>query len=155
MSTLREVRLGAIEFAASHNLWILPSSVYELFPDRARLATIEPNRFFPDEWPNGESPGIYLFFGDNFGDPELLYVGKTASSLSGRLNDYIDRSVRRSTGLCKLRTQWKANPNPWTAEPRYLVTIALEREQDDTCPYARKLEAYLIQNYYPTQNCVA
>lgn len=156
MSTLPEVLLGIVRFAAEQNCWVLPSGVYDLFPNLPHSATVDVSHDWPAPWPNGRLHGVYLFFGDTPGHPEFLYVGKSSgrnSCIRTRLNGYVDLDEYRTTGACVLRQEWHGYLRPWGAQPRYAVTIGLESDADtETCPRALLLESFLIRHLVPTEN---
>jgi hypothetical protein len=156
MSSLSAVQIAVFRFATEHNQWILPSGLYDLFPERPRAAGIQPPLQWPAKWPNGKHHGVYLFFADTPKDPEFLYVGKSSgktSCLRKRLDGYVDIREFKATGQCKLLQEWDGYQRPWAIEPRYLLTVALETDPDTgTCPAAKKLEEYLFRECAPSQN---
>jgi hypothetical protein len=156
MSLLSDVRIAVEEFCAQRDMWLLVSGVYDLFPARHRVSAVQPSLRWPGEWPNGDYHGVYLFFADTPGDPEFLYAGKTSgrtTCLKARLNAYVDMKEYRASGRCVLLDEWHGRKTPWTVEPRYVVTVALETEgRTETCPNAERLEEYLRRELNPSQN---
>lgn len=156
MTTLSEVHLGIIRFAGERGLWIAPSSIYDLFPERPAQAIVQPLLRWPDKWPRGDCHGVYLFFGDTPGDPRFLYVGKSSgrtSCLRARLDGYVDLDEYRASGQCKLRQEWNGYKRPWGIEPRYVLTVALKSDPDTgTYPAAEEMEKYLIRELGPSEN---
>jgi len=54
---------------------LLASKPYALFPDTESVAHVGLAGRWPDYWPNGGCPGVYLFLDT---DLDVLYVGKTS-----------------------------------------------------------------------------
>lgn len=156
MSALANVWSEVMQFATEHHCWILPSGLYDLFPERNRPSSISIASHWPNEWPSRECHGIYLFFSDSPVTPELLYVGRAhgkSVSIGTRLDAYVDMDEFRAGRGCKLREVWGQRHSPWGTPPRYVMTIALETDPTTTdCPRAKTLEAILIHRLEPTEN---
>jgi len=60
------------------------SGLYDLFPSEGNVVAGVTARWTRIDWPNADSPGVYLIFDENL---QLLYVGKASlkSTLGGRL----------------------------------------------------------------------
>ena len=110
------------------------SGTYALFPFESEM---EPaHHKWPDPWPNGESPGVYLILGERM---KLLYVGK-AACLAKRLNEYF-RYTKDDNRGCHIVH------DTWVERPSFLATVALKRTFE-----ASSLEEYLIHTLHPSEN---
>jgi hypothetical protein len=114
---------------------LILSEFFALFPDESpgTAATLK----WPDPWPNGDKPGVYLVFGSGL---ELLYVGK-AWNLNSRVSSYF-RYASDGSRRCELR-------HPRTHRPALVATIAVD---EDKFFEAAGLEEYLIETLRPLDN---
>lgn len=145
-----------VKYSAERGIQAVVSGVYDLFPDKPRVAPVVPDLCWPARWPHGRRHGVYLLFSDSTEGPELLYIGKSSgasSCLRARLNGYVDLAAHRETGQCVLREEWNGYHRPWGSAPRYVVTVALESDSaSGDCPEAVLLEAHLIRSLRPREN---
>jgi hypothetical protein len=111
------------------------SDLYALFPDEPAGAAAKLK--WPEPWPNGDSPGVYLVFGPAL---ELLYVGK-AWNLNSRVSSYF-RYASDGSRRCELRHAWRHRP-------ALIATIAVDA---DKFFEAAGLEEYLIETLRPLDN---
>lgn len=112
------------------------SDLYALFPDELSVPHTGPK--WPDPWPNADGPGVYLVFARNM---ELVYVGKSTSSLNVRVSSYF-RYSRDGTRRCELKWEWRHTPC-------YIAIIAVDK---DKFFEASALEEYLIDRMQPLEN---
>src|SRR5437868_4215905 len=104
MSTRADVWTSTMRFATVNHCWILPSGLYDLFPERERPGTIPVASQWPYEWPSRNCHGVYLFFADSVGEPELTYAGRAYGkgvTLGSRLDGYVDLEEFRAGRGCK------------------------------------------------------
>jgi hypothetical protein len=158
MSTISDILQELPRYAADRGLSVEISGAYDLFPERPHLGQVQPSVTWPAKWPLGNYHGVYLFFTDAPGLPGFRYVGKSSkrtSCIRVRLNGYVDMKEYRTSGHCVLRQEWKGKSRPWRTPPRYIVTVAMETDQQSNdCPEAERLESHLIQNFQPFDNVI-
>jgi hypothetical protein len=110
------------------------SDVYNLFPDQP--TTLKPSHNWPDAWPQGDWPGVYLIYSDEF---RLSYIGKSAL-LGVRLSHYFRYSAGPKS-TCRIVHAW------WRTKPTYVVTVAVLNSFE-----APSLEEFLIPRLNPLEN---
>jgi hypothetical protein len=112
---------------------------YALFPEGPHPSGVKLVGRWPDEWPNVDSPGVYLILSANL---DILYVGKTSlrQTFGTRLSDWFRSET--DTGKCRVI-------GTWSSSPTYVATIPVGAPFE-----APSLEEYLIQELRPPDNLV-
>jgi len=156
MANLNQVQDEILRFASASGFNVQISGIYDLLPGNSRPAHPCVVARWPDRWPNGNSQGVYLFFGADGDEPDLRYVGKSAgktSRIRSRLNGYFDSEAKRTTGKCVFLNEWNGYIRTWEVEQRYVVTVAMEPDCDSgACQSANILEKHIIEHFLPPEN---
>jgi hypothetical protein len=110
------------------------SEVYSLFPDQPSAL----NHYYrwPDAWPQGDWPGVYLIYSEEF---RLTYIGKS-TLLGARLSNYF-RYVSGQKSACRIVH------SGWRKRPAFVVTVAVKNSFE-----APSLEEFLIPLLNPLEN---
>ena len=97
--------------SAYHTEWGQPrlvplqtSGIYALFPDEATSVRFDAR--WPDAWPLGDRPGVYLIFGPEM---QLLYVGQTRW-LAARLNTHFRPQSGPGRACRVVNPYWRSRP---------------------------------------------
>ena len=138
MPSLKEVISKVHEYAANYRESSLPdfefSEIYDLFPENGVKSPA--SMAWPDTYPFADRAGVYLVMSETL---QVSYIGKASfgSSIGARLSAYF---VYEQGGKgCFVK-----NRENWILDPRYIVTVAVPKDQSFEAP---ALEEFLILAY--------
>jgi len=135
MATLKDLREKIEIYSRVFRNQSIPpieeSRIYSLYG--TPLGGIEPDIYWPEDWPLGDRRGIYAIFSNEV----LLYIGKaSAQDIGYRLYDYFKKGANGECVTNKNHT--------WTSEPTHIVTWAVP---DNLFFEASGLEEFLIDSF--------